>query len=161
MISTGYDSVGKGTQAIDMLLENLYAFKKRYTDKRYTVIIDEVQDQYLSEKGPINVLLRKGGNHNLSMLLASQEFPDENTALGKVVGNCGTVKIFRPKQDNLKRVSQFTGVDQTVLNSLNQGECIVCGSFYSCYEGKNCIAALKGKSVKYSSDLSDKVINDN
>lgn len=55
-----------------MLLENLYAFKKRYTDKRYTVIIDEVQDQYLSEKGPINVLLRKGGNHNLSMLLASQ-----------------------------------------------------------------------------------------
>lgn len=58
-------------------------------------------------------------------------------------------------------MSQFTGVDQTVLNSLNQGECIVCGSFYSCYEGKNCIAALKGKSVKYSSDLSDKVINDN
>lgn len=38
VISTGYDSIGKGTQAIDMLLENLYAFKQRYPDKRYTVI---------------------------------------------------------------------------------------------------------------------------
>ncbi len=66
VISTGADSVGKGSEIIDIMLESLYTYKQCHPCEKYSVIIDEAQDLYLHEKGTVNVLLRKGGKHNIT-----------------------------------------------------------------------------------------------
>ncbi len=55
VISTGADSVGKGSEIIDIMLESLYTYKQCHPCEKYSVIIDEAQDLYLHEKGIVNV----------------------------------------------------------------------------------------------------------
>jgi len=152
VISTGADSIGKGSEIIDMLLENMYCFKQCYPSKQYTVVVDEVQDLYLNEKGSLNTILRKGGKHGISMLLASQAFPDANTPLGKIVGNCGRVRGYRPKADDLERAAKFFKCSVDEVNSLLQGNCFDNGIFYSRYRKENVITTLNGRTVKFSCD---------
>ena len=149
VISTGADSVGKGSEIIDMMLENLYQYKQCYPNSRYTVIIDEAQDLYLHEKGAVNTLLRKGGKHRITMLLASQSFPDSTTPFGKVVGNCGRVRGYRSKGDDLARYADRFGCDKYEADSLRKGNCFDNGPFWSRYRSENVITKLKGKTVKY------------
>ena len=149
VVSTGADSVGKGSEVIDMLLESIYTYKQSNPDSKYTVIIDEAQDLYLHEKGAVNTLLRKGGKHGITMLLASQSFPDPNTSFGKVVGNCGRVRGYRSKGDDLARYADRFGCDKYEADSLQQGNCYDNGPFYSRYRRENVIATLKGKTLAF------------
>jgi hypothetical protein len=149
VISTGADNVGKVSEIIDMMLENLYSYKQSYPDSRYTVVIDEAQDLYLHEKGAVNVLLRKGGKHGITMLMASQSFPDPNLQFGKVVGNCGRLRSYHPKADDLKRTAEYFSCYKDEVDSLKQGECFDKGPFWSRYSTENIITTLKGKTVKY------------
>lgn len=149
VISTGADSVGKGSEIIDMLLESIYTYKQCTPYKKYTVVIDEVQDLYLHEKGAINTLLRKGGKHGVTMLLASQSFPDPTTPFGKVVGNCGRVRGYRSKGNDLARYSDRFGCDKHEADMLQQGNCYDNGPFWSRYRKENVIATLKGKTVAF------------
>lgn len=149
VISTGADNVGKVSEIIDMMLENLYSYKQSYPDSRYTVVIDEAQDLYLHEKGAVNVLLRKGGKHGITMLMASQSFPDPNLQFGKVVGNCGRLRSYHPKADDLKRTAEYFNCYKDEVDSLKQGECFDKGPFWSRYSTENIITTLKGKTVKY------------
>lgn len=149
VISTGADNVGKGSEIIDMMLENLYSYKQCYPDSRYTVVIDEAQDLYLHEKGAVNVLLRKGGKHRITMLLASQSFPDSNVQFGKVVGNCGRLRSYHPKADDLKRTAEYFNCGRDEVDSLKQGECYDKGPFWSRYRSENVITTLKGKTVTF------------
>lgn len=149
VISTGADSVGKGSEIIDMMLENLYQYKQCYPNSRYTVIVDEAQDLYLHEKGAVNTLLRKGGKHGVTMLLASQSFPDPTTPFGKLVGNCGRVRGYRSKGDDLSRYAERFGCDKHEADTLPQGHCFDNGSFWSRYRIENVITTLKGKTVSF------------
>ena len=149
VISTGADSVGKGSEIIDMMLESLYTYKQCHPYERYSIIIDEVQDLYLHEKGAVNVLLRKGGKHGITMLLASQSFLDSNTQFGKVVGNCGRLRSYHPKADDLKRAADYFSCDKDEVDFLNQGECYDKGPFWSRYRAENVITTLKGKTVAF------------
>ncbi|MGN0622144.1 MAG: hypothetical protein ACI4I9_09780 [Porcipelethomonas sp.] len=133
------------------MLESLYNYKQCNPDQRYTVVIDEVQDLYLHEKGAVNTLLRKGGKHGLSMLLASQSFPDPNIAYGKVIGNCGRIRGYHPKYDDLCKSAEYFGYDKFEVDVLQQGECFDNGLFYSRYHGKNVITTLKGRTLKFMS----------
>ena len=149
VISTGADSVSKGSEIIDMMLENFYQYKQCYPNSRYTVIIDEAQDLYLHEKGAVNTLLRKGGKHGVTMLLASQSFPDPNTPFGKVVGNCGRVRGYRSKGDDLARYADHFKCDKLEADILQKGNCFDNGPFYSRYLGENVIRTLRGKTVVF------------
>ncbi len=149
VISTGADSVGKGSEIIDMMLESLYSYKQAYPDSSYTVVIDEAQDLYLHEKGAVNTLLRKGGKHGVTMLLASQSYPDPNTPFGNVVGNCGRVRGYRSKGDDLARYADRFGCDKYEADSLQKGNCFDNGPFYSRYRNENIIKTLKGKTVVF------------
>lgn len=149
VISTGTDSVGKGSEIIDMMLESLYTYKQCHPYERYSVIVDEVQDLYLHEKGAVNVLLRKGGKHGITMLLASQSFPDPNIQFGKVVGNCGRLRSYHPKADDLKRAANYFSCDKDEVDFLQQGECYDKGPFWSRYRAENFITTLKGKTVAF------------
>ena len=149
VISTGADSVGKGSEIIDMLLESVYTYKQCTPYKKYTVVIDEVQDLYLHEKGSVNTLLRKGGKHGVTMLLASQSYPDPNTPFGKVVGNCGRARGYRSKGNDLARYADRFGCDKHEADMLQQGNCYDNGPFWSRYRKENVIATLKGKTVAF------------
>ncbi len=152
VISTGADSVGKGSEIIDIMLESLYTYKQCHPCEKYSVIIDEAQDLYLHEKGTVNVLLRKGGKHNITMLLASQSFPDPNIQFGKVVGNCGRLRSYHPKADDLKRAANYFSCDKDEVDFLKQGECYDKGLFWSRYRSENVITTLKGKTVAFELD---------
>ena len=152
VISTGADGVGKGSEIIDILLESLYSFKQCHPYDKYTVIIDEAQDLYLHEKGAVNTLLRKGGKHGVTMLLASQSYPDPTTPFGKVVGNCGRVRGYRSKGDDLARYADRFICDKHEADTLQQGNCYDNGPFYSRYRGENVIKTLKGKTVEFALD---------
>lgn len=147
VVSTGADSVGKGSEIIDVMLESLYSYKQCYPDSRYTVVIDEAQDLYLHEKGAVNTLLCKGGKHGVAMLMASQSFPDPTTQFGKVVGNCGRVRGYRSKGNDLARYTERFGCYKDEADSLQKGSCYDNGLFYSRYRRENVIKTLKGKTV--------------
>lgn len=149
VISTGADGVGKGSEIIDMMLESLYNYKQCHPDSRYTVVIDEAQDLYLHEKGAVNTLLCKGGKHGISMLLASQSFPDSTIAFGTVVGNCGRARGYRSKGNDLSRYADRFGCDKHEADSLQKGNCYDDGLFWSRYHKKNIIKTIKGKTVPF------------
>lgn len=149
VISTGADSVGKGSEIIDVMLESLYSYKQCYPDSRYTVVIDEAQDLYLHEKGAVNTLLRKGGKHGVAMLMASQSFPDPTTQFGKVVGNCGRARGYRSKGNDLARYAERFGCYKDEADSLQKGNCFDNGQFWSRYRRGNVIKTLKGKTVAF------------
>jgi len=149
VISTGADGVEKGSEIIDIMLEILYGYKQCHPYEKYTVVIDEAQDLYLHEKGAVNTLLRKGGKHGVTMLLASQSYPDSTTPFGKVVGNCGRVRGYRSKGDDLARYADRFGCDKYEADSLQKGNCFDKGPFYSRYRCENVITTLKGRTVVF------------
>ena len=149
VISTGADGVEKGSEIIDIMLEILYGYKQCHPYEKYTVVIDEAQDLYLHEKGAVNTLLRKGGKHGVTMLLASQSYPDSTTPFGKVVGNCGRVRGYRSKGDDLARYADRFGCDKYEADSLQKGNCFDNGPFYSRYRCENVITTLKGRTVVF------------
>ena len=151
VISTGADGVGKGSEIIDIMLESLYGYKQCHPDSRYTIVIDEAQDLYLHEKGAVNTLLRKGGKHGVKMLLASQSYPDPTTPFGKVVGNCGRIRGYRSKGDDLARYADRFGCDKHEADSLQKGNCFDNGPFWSRYRRENVIKTLKGRTVTVKS----------
>ena len=83
------------------------------------------------------------------MLLASQSFPDPNIQFGKVVGNCGRLRSYHPKADDLKRAANYFSCDKDEVDFLKQGECYDKGPFWSRYRAENVITTLKGKTVPF------------
>ena len=160
VISTGADGVGKGSEIIDILLESLYGYKQCHPYEKYTVVIDEAQDLYLHEKGAVNTLLRKGGKHGITMFLASQSYPDPTTPFGRVVGNCGRVRGYRSKGDDLARYANRFGCDKYEADSLQKGNCFDNGPFYSRYRCENVITTLKGKTIVFKPDHVDNDTNE-
>jgi len=151
VVSAAADSIHKSTHLMDMLLSSLFSYKQRNPAEKLTVVIDEVEDHFIATDSPIDTMLRKGGKHGLSLLLASQEFSLEKDSLGKLIGNCGTLIFFRPKSDALKDVAKITGFDTSTLAGLDQGECVAVGNFCDSFSGKNKRVALKGRT--YTQEL--------
>lgn len=145
VISTSADGIRKSSQLIDMLLANLYAYKQYNRNTRYMVILDEIEDLCLEKDDPINIILRKGSKHGLSMLLASQEFSADKDKLGKLIGNCGMHIFFHPKDADLNMIAKHIKYDKTALAKLEQGECVAVGGFYSHSHGRNCLTTIKGR----------------
>ncbi len=134
-----------------MMIESLYNFKQSYPDKRYTIVIDEAEDLYLHEKGSVNTVLRKGGKSGISMLLASQSFPNSNTLLGIVSGNCQRTRGYHPKANDVVHVARKFNCDREEVDTLRQGECFDKGCFFSRYCGENVTTTLKGRTVIFAS----------
>ena len=160
IISTASDGVRKHSQLIDMLLANLYAYKQNHSNPRYTVVLDEIEDLCLEKDGPISCVLRKGAKHRLSMLLASQEFSTEKkTKLAKLIGNCGMLVFFRPKDADISEIASHTGIERETLAHLEQGECVAVGGFYSRAKARNCHAKLKGRTFCETARFHDTTSN--
>ena len=88
----------------------------------------------------------------MTMLLASQSFPDHTTPFGKVVGNCGRVRGYHPKADDLHRSADYFRSNIMDVDTLLQGECYDKGPFFSRYHDKNVVTTLKGRTTSFTSD---------
>jgi len=128
-------------------LTSLYEYKQHDRNPRYTIIVDEIEDLSLEKEGPISTILRKGGKHRLSLILASQSYSVDKDKLGKLIGNCGTHVLFHPKDYG---IAKHIGVDQSTLASLGQGECIVYGLVYNKDENKHKHITIKGQTYKHN-----------
>lgn len=144
VISSSSDGIRKSSPLVDMLLASLYEYKQHDRVPRYTVVLDEIEDLCLDKDGPISTILRKGAKHHLSMMLASQEYSVEKDKLGKLISNCATHVIFRPKEANIKDIAKHIGVDASTLANLEQGQCIVYGLLYSKKTEQNKCFAIVG-----------------
>ena len=71
------------------------------------------------------------------------------TLFGKVVGNCGRVRGYRSKGDDLARYADRFGCDKHEADSLQKGNCFDNGLFYRRYRNENIIKSLKGKTVVF------------
>ena len=123
VITSGTDGAYKRSELFDVLLASLYEYKQNDPRPRYTVILDEIADLCLDKGSPIDILLRKGAKHRITMLLSTQEFSaDEDKRLAKLIANCGMLAIFRPLDNDLGGIAKHTSVDRSTLAGLNQGE---------------------------------------
>ena len=154
VISSSDDGIRKTAQHFDALLASLYAFKQHSREDRMTIVLDEIEDLCLEKEGPVSTILRKGGKHRLSMYLASQEFSVEKDLLGKIIGNCGTKVIFRPKDADISAIARHIGVATQQLASLEQGEFWAVGEFFSRSRQKNCARVISGKAYTSEAYLS-------
>lgn len=157
IISTGSDAVHKPTALIDLLIADFYSFKTQNQNFACSLIVDEVQDLYLVKDGPIDTILRKGGKHRLSMLIASQEFSNESDSLGKIIGNCDTLIFFRPKGNNIKNIAKITGHSLSELSSLEKGECIVFGKIFDFEKSRNSSQIIIGKAATFDDTPESKI----
>ncbi|MEE3403213.1 MAG: hypothetical protein VZR73_03930 [Acutalibacteraceae bacterium] len=64
--------------------------------------------------------------------------------MGKLIGNCGTLVFFRPKDADINSIARHIGCDCQLLVQLQQGECIVKAGFYSKSKGKNTSGLISG-----------------
>ncbi len=149
VLSMGADTVFKGTQMVDMLLTSLYNYKVNHKENRYTVIVDEIKDLNLSNSGPINVMLRKGRKQKIVMLLASQEYSDDNGSLDNVVDNVGARVFFRPKNEHTRSLANKYGIEEDVLRKQQTGICFVDADFYRKTPEHDCHAFIHGLTAEY------------
>ena len=150
VISAGADGIRKSGRLFDILLASLYACKQHNRPKRMTVVLDELVDLNLENSGPINTILRKGGKLHLSLLIAAQHFSAEDDRLGRLIGNCSIKVFFRPMDNTLTAIAKHYKIDKSQLASLEQGECIAVGPFYSQNRERNCQTIICGKTFPVS-----------
>ena len=119
-------------------------------------VLDEIDDLYLDREGPLSKILRKGGKHKLSLMLASQKYSVENDRLGQLIGNCGMKLFFHPKDGDISDLAKHIGCDRSLLARLEQGECVAYGGFYSRSRGKNRHQLIAGKTYLAEQFLPEK-----
>ena len=110
-------------------------------DDRFTVILDELLDQNCEKQGTINKIFRKVAKLNISMLVASQTYSnDEKDRIGSIIKNADVKVFFSYDEDDISDIAALLSKSksyQTTLSDLEQGECIIKASFYSKSRNKN------------------------
>ena len=147
IISTAEDGIRKSSALFDMLLANLYTYKQLHQEEKILVIIDEIMDFSLNKDDPIDTILRKGGKHGLSLLLASQEYSAEKDRLSKLIESCGLLVFFRPQDVAPDSIAKQIGVNKSLIASLNEHEFILKGGLFNRQQKRNSKTAIKGKAV--------------
>ncbi len=147
IISTAEDSIRKSSAIFDMLLANLYPYKQHNQKEKILVVVDEITDFRLNKNDPIDTILRKGGKHGLSLLLASQFFSAEKDRLGKLIESCGLLVFFFQNNVDPDDIAKQIGVDSSLIAYLEEHEFIVKGGLYNRQQHRNCKTVIKGKAV--------------
>ena len=141
VIISSKESLNSRTTLTDMLLASLYEYKLHNRDDRFTVILDELLDQNCEKQGTINKLFRKVAKLNISMLVASQTYSnDEEDRIGAIIKNAGVKVFFSYDEDDISDIAALLSKSksyQTTLSDLEQGECIIKANFYSKSRNKN------------------------
>lgn len=137
ILSTGRSANKKNGFILDVILDSLYMFKDKHRKQPITIVVDEIQKMNMREEAPLNTLLSLGRKLNISLLMASQRFSDDDDDLGRLEGYCDTKVFGRPMEGCLAAVSKATGLSEEVLLELEDGFFAITGSIYSKHLKRN------------------------
>ena len=99
--------------------------------------LDEFQHLSIKKDSTLRTILREGRRFNLSLLLATQTLSIFNTAEIAMLNQTATRLLFRPNDNDLKKIAQTIDFEQTnywknELSNLQVGECIAIGNKNVC-----------------------------
>lgn len=138
ILSTGRSANKKNVFILDVILDSLYMFKDKHRKQPITIVVDEIQKMNMREEAPLNTLLSLGRKLNISILIASQRFSDnDDDDLGRLEGYCDTKAFGRPMDGCLAAVSRATGLSEEELYELEDGFFAILGPIYSKHLKRN------------------------
>lgn len=138
ILSTGRSANKKNVFILDVILDSLYMFKDKHRKQPITIVVDEIQKMNMREEAPLNTLLSLGRKLNISILIASQRFSDnDDDDLGRLEGYCDTKAFGRPMDGCLAAVSRATGLSEEALLELEDGFFAILGPIYSKHHKRN------------------------
>lgn len=148
IIRTASGSTEHGDQLIDMMVASLLNFQKENPGTQLDIFIDELQNQNLSTDSPICQILKEGRKYGIAFFGATQDFYPFNTELGKIMSKADTQVFLRPTPNSANAVAavlRFKKGDAARFDTMQRGDAIIKGCFYSKTEKRNIPSTLSGK----------------
>lgn len=122
-----------GDQLTDMLLASLYYAQRHETEPhQLSILIDEIQNQNLSENSVISKLLKEGRKYLIDMNFATQYVNDIKQ--NRMLKQAGISVYFQPDLASRASVANMLGLKKSEiykLGELHTGECFIQGTIYN------------------------------
>lgn len=147
VIRTDSSSSKSSNQIIDMMLATLYLYQRDNPQVALDVFIDELQNQNLSETGPIRKIMKEGRKIHMSFFGATQDYYPRNTELGSVMGKAGTQMFLRPTSNSENVVAaelRFNKAEKERFDGMMRGDVIVKANLFNRALGRNVPTTLSG-----------------
>ena len=135
-------------QLIDMLLASLYNYQCLHPDCQLDIIIDELQNQNLSENGPILKIMKEGRKNHIAFTGATQSFHVKGDKVGDVMTYAATQIFLKPtdeSEDNVAKVLNYDKKKRKFFSQMERGDCIIRGNCYNKAKDMNCPVVIKGR----------------
>jgi hypothetical protein len=148
VISTSSECCDNQHQLIDMLLASLYNFQCLHPDCQLDIIIDELQNQNLSENGPILKIMKEGRKNHIAFTGATQSFHVKGDKVGDVMTYAATQIFLKPtdeSEDNVAKVLNYDKKKREFFSQMERGDCIIRGNCYNKTKYMNCPVVIKGR----------------
>ena len=117
-----------------------------------------IQNQNLSTDSPIYQILKEGRKYGIACFGATQDFYPFNTELGKIMGKADTQIFLRPTPNSSNAVAaalHFKKGEAARFDTMQRGDAIIKGCFYSKTEKRNIPATLSGRLASFTEDDTD------
>ena len=122
-----------GSQLTDMLLASLYEAQIHEVDqKQLSIIIDEIHNQNLGDKGIIGRILKQGRKQHIDLSFATQYVNDVRQ--NQMMKQANLSVYFKPALASRASAAAMLGMkkcEEYKLDKLKTGECFVQGSIYN------------------------------
>ena len=142
-----------GDQLIDLLLESLFKYQRKKPAVPLDLFIDELQNQNFSEGSPIRGILKEGRRFHIALYGATQDYYPRNSELGSSMGKSGTQVFLQPTQNSENAIAselRFKKNEAARFDTMQRGDAIIKGNFYSKIEQRNLPCTLSGQVVPYA-----------
>ncbi len=152
VIRTASGCAEHGDQLIDMMLASLFSYQKETPGVQLDIFVDELQNQNLSTDSPIHQILKEGRKYGVAFIGATHDFYPFNTELGKIMSKADTQIILRPTPNSSNAVAanlRLKKGDAACLDTMQRGDAIIKGCFYSKSEHRNIPCTLSGQLASF------------
>lgn len=136
-----------------MMLLTLFQAQRENPDVPVDIFIDEIQNQSFSEISPIRSIIKESRKSLCAIFGATQDCYPRGSAIGDVMGKADTQIFLRPTPNSANAVAanlRFKKGDEARFDTMQRGDAIIKGWFYSKSEQRNIPRTLSGKLVPFS-----------
>ena len=96
--------------------------------------------------------MKEGRKYGITFIGTTQDFYPSNTELGKIMGKADTQIILRPTPNSANAVAanlRFKKGDAARFDTMQRGDAIIKGFFFSKREKRNVPCTLSGRLVSF------------
>lgn len=137
-----------GNQLVDMMLATLFNYQVNDSERQLNIIIDEIQNQNMSETGPIMKIMKEGRKYRISLIGATQPFSKKGDDVGRTMKYATTNIFLKPTSDSESDAAAVLGFNKLEINkfhTMKPGDCFIYGYLYNNESKRNEPATIKGK----------------